>query len=151
MAHTQEGTSTVIVTREKLYDMENAQREILEDGIVNPDSNKLATGLSVFASVLGFFVTKAPTPVGVALSAVSLGLGMTISEKDILNNLSNKGRNFLLEMAYFMKINSEYDLIEIEYPYLKYFDVDDNGEDIKFVTGKGLLKRVHSSSGWIVM
>ncbi|MFD1738726.1 hypothetical protein ACFSCX_19605 [Bacillus salitolerans] len=150
MARTREGTSITIVSMTELYKMERAQREIMRDGIIQPDDNKLENGLSTFASVLGFFVTKVPTPVGVALSAVSLGLSMVPSEKDILESLDYRGRDWLREMYDFMYDNPQYDLIEIEYPFLEYLDVNSDGEDIKFVTGIGLLKRVHTSGGWIM-
>jgi hypothetical protein len=51
-----------------------------------------------------------------------------------------------------LKNNPQYDLIEFEYPYLTYFDVNDEGEDITFVTGEGIVKRVHvEGGGWIIL
>ncbi|KXG43329.1 hypothetical protein TEPIDINF_000695 [Tepidibacillus infernus] len=134
-----------------MYKIERAQREIMLDGILNPDSNKLESGLSLFASILTFFVVRFPIPAQVALSAVALGLSLVPSEKDILNSLSADGERWLGEMYDFMYDNPQYDLIEIKYPFLQYIDVNDEGEDIKFVTGRGILTKVHSSSGWIVM
>jgi hypothetical protein len=129
-----------------------AQQRIRKDGVIDLDDNKLESFLSTVASILGFFVVKAPTPVGVALSAVSLGLGLSTSEKDILTNLSIDGEDYLAELYDFMKNNPQYDLIEFEYPYLTYFDVNDEGEDITFVTGEVIVKRVHvEGGGWIIL
>ena len=75
---------------------------------------------------------------------------MVPSEKDILQSMDYRGRDWLREMYDFMYDNPKYDLIEIEYPYLKYIDVNSDGEDITFVTGRGLLKRVHTSGGWMM-
>lgn len=149
--YTKEGKSTQVFSRNELRDAKYAQQHMREKGIVEEDSNALEIALGSFAAILGFFVTRYPTPVGVSLSVVSLAMSLTPNSKAILESLSIDGEDFLYDTYYFMDTHREYDLIEIEYPYLTYYDVDENGEDVKWVTGQGIIKRVHTSAGWVIL
>lgn len=149
--YSSEGIATKTFSTKQLLDTMQAQGVIREKGIIQESSNATASALSTFTSVLGFFVTKLPTAVGVSLSAVSLATGLFPSSKDILIQLSQDGEDFLRNQYYWMANNPQYDLIEIQYPYLKYYDVNAEGEDMTFVSGDGIVKKVHvKGGGWII-
>lgn len=154
MARTREGVSTHIVTLDEVRSIERAQYSMLKDGIIDMNGNKveqaLATAISVI-SIVASIVGKVPTPLGVAVSVVSLALGMSESEKEYVESISGDGRDWLLEVAKFMNKNPQYDIIEFDFPYLEYYDLKGHDEKFKFVTGTGLIKRVHSGNSWIIL
>jgi hypothetical protein len=151
MPRSREGTVTVTISKDNLYKLERAQRESMVKGIYNENSGSLQTALGGFLTALGFICSKAPTAVGVAIGVVSVANDLVPNEKDILNNLSNSGLNWIREQYDFMYDNPEYDLIEIKYPYLEYLDIGTTGKNIRFVTGKGILTKVHvKGGGWII-
>ena len=151
MARTKEGATTVTISMDNLYKLERAQRESIQKGIYAKDTSGLQTALGGFLTALGFICAKAPTPYGVAIGVVSVANGMLDSDKDILDKLSNSGLNWIRAQYDFMYDHPQYDLIEITYPYLDYLNVDGNGKDIRFATGKGSLNKVHlkNGGGWI--
>ncbi len=137
--------SKVIVNLDQLRKIQRGQRTIYDSGIVNPNSNTLIAGLSGVVSILALAFIRS-TPVGVAAGVISLASGMTSSEKDILKNLVYSGYWHLGYMDDFMVDHPNYDLIEMELPFLEY-TVDK--EPIRFIQGKGMITRVHTKNGWI--
>jgi len=144
-----EGTVKVIISKDNLYKLERAQRESMIKGIYDENENTLETALGGFLTALGFICADAPTPVGVAIGVVAVAVGLNESSKDILNDLSNSGLNWVRSQYDYMYDHPQYDLIEITYPYLEYYNVN-GSKEIRFVTGKGILNRVHvAGGGWI--
>lgn len=148
--YSQEGTTTRIVSKNELNEWRLAQRNTINDGVIALDSNKLQLALSPFFAVLSFIAFKFPTPVGLSLSAVSLGLSLIPNAKDSLDTSGRRGEDWLDDLYEYMGANPQYDLIEIKYPYLKYFDVNAEGEDLTFITGIGIITKMHTNNGWIV-
>ncbi|UYZ12661.1 hypothetical protein A6764_17900 [Brevibacillus sp. WF146] len=142
-----EYADTIIVNLDQIRKIERAQREMYDSGLVRLDSNRLMSVLGTVSSVLGLaFVTS--TPAGIVAGITGILASITPSAKDILEQMVYKGYWELGYMEDFLVDNPQYDRMEIELPFIE-FDV--NGKVIRFISGKGIIKRVHSKSGWIVV
>lgn len=67
-------------------------------------------------------------------------LGKT-SNSEIISDATDK----LRDSWYFMDTHPEYDLVEFEFLVKEYVD---NGEIIKFISDKGIIKRVYTNNRW---
>lgn len=146
MAYTsKEYTQKVTVTLSQLRQMERAQRNAYDAGIVKPDTNNLSKLLGSVAGVLGLlFVTS--TPAGVAAGVVGLVTSLSYSQKEVLKDTVYSGYWNLGYMEDFMVDHPKYSMIEMELPFLEY---NVNGKRIRFISGKGIIVRVKTSGGWI--
>lgn len=142
-----EYASTLIFSKDQLYQARRAQAEIRQKGFDQKNQTNLIQGLSTFASVLSLMF-KLPTPVTLAAGVISLALGSSQSEVNVLISLSIAGEDYLDEVYDFMYDNPDYDLIEVTLPFLEFVE-----EGFRIVTGIGIVTKVHSSSGhgWIIM
>ncbi|WP_348625367.1 hypothetical protein ABFT51_27925 (plasmid) [Paenibacillus peoriae] len=147
MAFTREYTANLVLNLDQVRQLQRAQRNVYDKGLVEQNTNALATALSTSLSILGavFFKYTAPS---LAAGIASLLVGMIPSEKDALKNLVITG---YWEMGYlqdFLEDNQgRYDLIDVKFPFIEY-----ETQGIRFITGKGVVTRVHSTSGgWMLM
>lgn len=146
MAFTREYFSKVTLTLPQLKQLSKAQRDIYDRGIIRPDSNALSTLLSYATTILAtIFASRLKTASSVASAIVSLVLGLVPSEKDVLKDLVSSGNLGIQELVDFMEANPTFDMIEVNLPFIHY-----ETQDIRFVTGKGGITRVHTKNGWIV-
>lgn len=65
-----------------------------------------------------------------------------------LDKLVKNGYFEMGELKEFLHKNKKYDLIDVQLPFIEY---KVKGKRIRFVTGKGVIKRVHSKSGWVAL
>ncbi|MEK5322679.1 hypothetical protein NSS94_26125 [Paenibacillus sp. FSL L8-0644] len=147
MAFTREYTANLVLNLDQVRQLQRAQRNVYDKGLVEQNTNALATALSTSLSILGavFFKYTAPS---LAAGIASLLVGMIPSEKEALKNLVITG---YWEMGYlqdFLEDNQgRYDLIDVKFPFIEY-----ETQGIRFITGKGVVTRVHSTSGgWMLM
>lgn len=147
MAFTREYTANIVLNLDNVRQMQRAQRNVYDKGLVEQNSNALAAALSTSLSILGavFFKYTAPS---LAAGIASLLVGMIPSEKDALKSLVING---YWEMGYlqdFLEDNQgRYDLIDVKFPFIEY-----EIQGIRFITGKGVVTRVHSTSGgWMLL
>lgn len=137
-----------IFTLDSLRKAQRAQRCMYDSGIVSPNSGALEGQLSTLTAVLGIFAASS-TPASLALGVVSLATDMlSYGEKEILKNMVYEGQWQLGYMDDFMVDNPKFDRIEINLPWIEY---NVNGKAIKFITGKGVITRCHSGSGWEIV
>ncbi|MBN8203902.1 hypothetical protein [Bacillus sp. NTK034] len=142
-----EYAAKITVSLSQIRNMQRAQQDIWTEGFKNNNYSKLQSLLGTTATVLGL-VFVASTPAGIVAGVTGLVVGLAPSAKNTLKNLVYNG---YWEMGYlerFMEDNPKYDLMEVELPFIEY-TVD--GKRIRFVTGRGVIKRVHSGSGWITL
>jgi len=91
-------------------------------------------------------VFKLGTPVTLAAGVISIVTGMIPSEKAVLQSMVYSGYWNLGYIEDFLVDNPGYDLVEVNLPFIDYTTVG-----CRFITGSGVVTRVHSGSGWIVM
>ncbi|MFK4301990.1 hypothetical protein ABH892_002094 [Paenibacillus sp. RC254] len=147
MAFTKEYTASIVLNLDQVRQMQRAQRNVYDKGLVEQNTNALAIALSTSLSVIGamFFKYTAPS---LAAGIASLLVGMIPSEKEALKSMVING---YWEMGYlqdFLEDNQgRYDLIEVKFPFIEY-----ETQGIRFITGKGVVTRVHSTSGgWMLL
>lgn len=139
-----EYAAKIVVSLDSLRKIQKAQRHMYDSGIVNLDSNTLASLLSPLSTVLGLaFVTSSPA--GIAAGVVGIATSMTVSARAVLQDMVYSGYWNLGYMDDYMVANPKYDLIQIKLPFIEYV-ID--GKRIRFITGKGVITGVHSGSGW---
>lgn len=143
--YTKEYATKLIFNLASARQAEQAQRAIYDSGIVSPNQNTLATKLSPLAGILSFVFMRYPA-VALAAGVISIVSGMIESEKDVLENLVYAGDRGLLSVIDFLAANPGYDSLEVNLPFIEYVT-----EGVRFVTGNGVVTRVHSGSGWIVL
>ncbi|OMF77887.1 hypothetical protein [Paenibacillus peoriae] len=147
MAFTKEYTANIVLNLDQVRQMQRAQRNVYDKGLVEQNTNALAAALSTSLSVIGavFFKYTAPS---LAAGIASLLVGMIPSEKEALKSLVING---YWEMGYlqdFLEDNQgRYDLINVKFPFIEY-----ETKGIRFITGKGVVVEVHSTSGgWMLL
>ncbi|OUZ06698.1 hypothetical protein [Bacillus pumilus] len=137
----------VTLNLSQIRKMTSAQRNIFDKGFKKKDYSKLKDALGGSATVLGLiFVTS--TPAGVVAGVSGLLATLAPSAHGTLKQLVHDG---YWEMGYledFLTKNKRYDLIDVQLPFIEY---KVKGKRIRFVTGKGVVKRVHSKTGWITL
>ncbi|MBY9081143.1 hypothetical protein D3C81_1520540 [compost metagenome] len=146
MAFTKEYTATLTLSLDSVRKTERAQRVIYDSGLVSPNQNTLATGLSYSASILGivFFLS---TPASLAAGVVSLVSSLVENDKAVLQSMVYSGYWNLGYLEDFLVDNPNYDLIEVTLPFIEY-----ETKGVRFITGKGVVNRVHSTSGgWTLL
>ncbi|MDM5246024.1 hypothetical protein [Lysinibacillus sp. G4S2] len=123
-----------------------AQQVIYEKGLVKLESNSMITALGPVATVLGLaFVTS--TPAGIAAGVAGIISGLVGSAKAELDSLVKNGYWELGKTRDFLKNNPKYTHVELKLPFIEY--TLDAKDKIRFITGKGVLVRVKTSTGWI--
>ncbi|MBG9942093.1 hypothetical protein ABE237_12365 [Brevibacillus formosus] len=140
-----EYAAKLTVNLDQLRKIERAQREVYDKGLVKPSDTKLLTALGAVASVLGL-VFVASTPAGVVAGVTGIVASITPSAKDALESMVKAGYWELGYMEDYLVDNPRFNRMEIELPFIEY---NVNGETIRFITGKGIILRVHNGSGWI--
>ena len=127
--------------------MMSAQRNIYEKGFNKRDYSKLREALGTSATILGLvFVTN--TAVGIVAGVTGLLTALAPSAQGTLKNLVDKGNSQMGYLEDYLAKHKKYDLIDVQLPFIEYVV---KGKRIRFVIGKGVVKRVHSKSGWITL
>lgn len=144
MAFTKEYTATYIFTKDTIEKAERAQRVIWDSGIVDPDEDKLAQSLGAVGTILGLYM--ASTAAGLAATVIGLVTAMSYNEKDAIEDMVEKGYWGMGYIEDFLDDHPEYDRVEVTLPFIEY-----ETAGVRFVTGEGLVKRVHAGSGWILL
>lgn len=144
MAFAKEYAATLTLNKDQVSKIAIAQRHIYDAGIVNPNSNRLASLLSSVASVLGLAFV-ASTPVGLATGVTALVAGMLPNEKGILESMVKEGYWQLGYVEDFFRASNDYDLIQVQMPFIEY-----ETAKVRFVTGKCVIKKIHKKNGpWL--
>lgn len=143
--YVKEYSAKLIFTLDTVRQAQRAQRTIYDSGIVNPNQNTLATNLSPVAGILSTVFLKYPAA-SLAAGIISIVTSMIQSEKDILKSMVYSGYWNLGYIDDFLVDNPGYDRVEVNLPFIEYTTVG-----VRFITGKGVVTRVHSGSGWIIM
>lgn len=146
MAFTKEYAAKVILSLDGVRQTERAQRNIYDSGIINPVSTSALTNLLSYSSgILSLFLAN--TAAALAASVLGLVASLTPSEKDVLQSMVYSGYWNLGYLEDFLVDNPGYDLIEINFPFIEY-----ETAGVRFITGKGVVTRVHSASGgWVIL
>lgn len=145
MARSTEYATKIILNLTSLRQTERGQRVIYDSGIVSPDGNALTAGLSAVSAILSLIFLKSPAA-SLSASVISLVSGMFSSEKEQLKSLVYEGYWQLGYLEDFLVDNPQYDQIEVNLPFIEYPD-----QGVRFISGKGVVTRVHSGTGWIIM
>ncbi|OLP63623.1 hypothetical protein BACPU_29850 [Bacillus pumilus] len=137
----------VTLNLSQIRKMTSAQRNIFDKGFDKKDYSKLKDALGTSATVLGLvFVTS--TPAGVVAGVSGLLATLAPSARGTLKELVYNGYWQMGYLEDFLTKNKRYDLIDVQLPFIEY---KVKGKRIRFVTGKGVVKRVHSKTGWITL
>ncbi|MDF0729014.1 hypothetical protein PY093_20615 [Cytobacillus sp. S13-E01] len=138
-----EYTQILQVTKAKIENMQIAQRNMHDSGIVDLDTNRLTTVLGTVASVLSFAFLQS-TAGGAAIATVGVASALAPNPKEILKDLVYEG---YWNMGYIEEVfnNPKYDLVEAEFPFIEYV-VD--GKTIRFVMGPAAVLRVRTTDGY---
>ncbi|MDU4695715.1 hypothetical protein D3C76_1153810 [compost metagenome] len=146
MAFTKEYARKIILSLDGVRKTERAQRTIYDKAFDKPTNvTDLTDGLSNVAGILGLiFLTSTAT--GVATGVFSIVAMLAPSEKDDLQDMVYEGYWNLGYLEDFLDDHPEYDLIEVNFPFIEY-----ETQGVRFITGKGAVTRVHSGSGWILL
>ncbi|EES73417.1 MULTISPECIES: hypothetical protein [Paenibacillus] len=147
MAFTKEYAAKVILSLDGVRKTERAQREIYDKGIVSPtDSSTLADALSASATILGLVFLKS-TAVGLATAVLGIVTDLIPNEKEILKEMVYDGYWHLGYLEDFLVDNPNFDLLEVNFPFIEY-----ETAGVRFITGNGVVTRVHSKSGgWQIL
>lgn len=146
-----EYATTLTLTLDQLRKMRNAEQTVWDNGFVpsSPNYEGIIGGLGGVATVLGL-AFAASTPAGVAAGVISVltSLAQT-GGKEALRDMYQTGFVGLNHPISFLENNSNYDMVEITLPFIEF---NQSGNIIRFVSGNGVVKRVHAvGSGWIIM
>ena len=144
-----EYSSKVTVNLDKILNMQIAQRETYEKGLVKYNNQALIGALGPVSSVLGIlFIQSTPVSVATAIGGL-ISTVLSPSLKEMLKEMVYNGYYHMGEIVSFLKNNSKYDLCEVDFPFIEY-TVD--GKIIRWVTGKGRVTKIHvKGGGWITM
>lgn len=152
MATSREYAASVTVSLSQLQQMRDAQNYSYvygHWGDSSADTVALSGALGgISATILGLiFVTNtaAGVTVGVASLVASLFGGVGNDTGKVIQN----GVSAMTEMARTLQPLTRYDLFQIRFPFLE-FSLQ-NGTIIRFVSGKGVIERAHSGSGWEIV
>lgn len=145
MGEVREYSSKLIFNLTSADQAQQAQHAIHQSGFVSPNQPLLTTTLGPLAGVLALVFTKYPAS-ALALSVFSIVAGMTQSAKYNLGLQVNDGFYGLSSIRDYLANNPEYDSLEVNLPFIDFID-----EGTRFVTGYGVVTRVHSGTGWIVL
>lgn len=141
-----EYSENVIFSLSQIRETQAAQKAILDEGFGANSETRLKTALGLGITILGLiFVTS--TPAGVATIVLGLITTLSASRKEGLEKLVNDGYSGISYWETWMQSRTQYSQIEVEFPFIEY-TVD--GSTIRFITGDGVLKRVRTSSGWLL-
>ncbi|ASR49499.1 hypothetical protein B4V02_23830 [Paenibacillus kribbensis] len=147
MAFTREYAATLTLNLDQVRKTQRAQRNIYDKGLVEQNTNALADALSASLSILGavFFKYTAPS---LAAGIASILASLVPNEKEVLKDLVYTGYWQMGYLEDFLVDNQgRYDMIEVKFPFIEY-----QTQGIRFITGKGVVTRVHSTSGgWMVL
>jgi hypothetical protein len=109
------------------------------------DNGELSRSLSGVSTVFSVFLLSTIAGAVSCCSGLISGL-LSDSEKDIVTRLINAGHYDIRQKIYFLEDNPQYDLIEVNFPFIEFST--DSG-DIRFISGKGVYTRCHiKNKGW---
>ncbi|MGZ9869904.1 hypothetical protein ACU3L3_15960 [Priestia endophytica] len=147
ITNSKEYAARVTLNLNQVRKMQTAQRNIYDQGFKNNNYSKLKDLLSTSATVLGLiFVTS--TPAGIVAGVSGLVASLAPSAKSTLQGLVYEGYWQMGYLEDYLADHPKYDQLDVLLPFIEY-TVD--GKRIRFVTGKGVVKRVHSKTGWITL
>jgi hypothetical protein len=113
-----------------LSKMYTAQRAAYWEGLSKNDMAALVSALNGVSTILSFlFLLPTGYAVAGAISGLIANLGSGLSE---LKYLVDKGSLAIADAENWLFANPQYDMIEINYPFLEYIDATAN-ESIRFV------------------
>jgi len=147
---TKEYQSLLVMKKSQLVQAASGQSSIIEHGIKVPDSSMLVAVFGSISSILGFFFLNSKSrSLGLAIATVYAA--MLPDTKNTVQRLAVNGLNGLNEIAGFMDRNTNYDLVEINTPFLEY-EYSDSTENWRIVQGKPAITRlrVASTGKWII-
>ncbi|MDF9414314.1 hypothetical protein E1B06_22080 [Brevibacillus laterosporus] len=136
-------SDTIIVNERQLDDLAETMEAVLEYGVIQMDDNKLASNISLGTAIAGT-VFNLIRPTAIAVGIVSLVTSLSTNLRGDLENNIEKAVRDLHRTRRFMRDNPQYTKLEIEFPFMDY-------DDIRLITGKGLVTRLYGKSGWIEM
>ncbi|MDN9012454.1 hypothetical protein [Brevibacillus laterosporus] len=136
-------SDTIIVNERQLDDLAETMEAVLEYGVIQMDDNKLASNISLGTAIAGT-VFNLIRPAAIAVGIVSLVTSLSTNLRGDLENNIEKAVRDLHRTRRFMRDNPQYTKLEIEFPFMDY-------DDIRLITGKGLVTRLYGKSGWIEM
>lgn len=135
------------LNRSQMLQALKAQQAVMKAFEPSALENVVEAILTPASSVLGLIFCKS-TPYGVASSLISLATSDLFSTRETLQKLAKNGYDFLNEVAQtFLESDPEYDMVQIEVPYLY-----DSDRGIRFIQGNGGILKVHvkGGSGWVI-
>ncbi|MBR0579159.1 hypothetical protein P9F86_19080 [Bacillus altitudinis] len=137
----------VTVDLDQVLNMQSAQRNVYKKAFQKKDYSNLKDALGASSTILGLLFI-ANTPTGVVTGVTGLLATIAPSAQAELDKLVKNGYYEMGDLQEFLHENKKYDLIDVQLPFIEY---KVNGKRIRFVTGTGVIKRVHSKSGWITL
>lgn len=144
MSRRKEYLEKLVLSKREIEEMERAQFEIRKEGFEAQNEEKLRLGLSAFASVLSMaFMLGTPATLAAAVIA---GITSSPSDRETLKITSRHGEDYMRELIYTMDDHPNYELIEVELPFLEFID-----EGFRIVSGAGRVTAVKDSGNWIPM
>ncbi|MBU5675907.1 hypothetical protein KQI88_05725 [Alkaliphilus sp. MSJ-5] len=144
MGRRKEYIDTLVLSKQEINSIKRAQFEMRMEGFTNQNEEKLRQRLSAFTNVLSF-AFKLPTAVTLAAAAIS-AITSSPSERDVIINVCRNGEDYLEQLWNIMDDNPNYELIEVQLPFLEFID-----EGFRIVQGRGIVKAVKVGGYWIPM
>ena len=144
MGRRREYIDTLVLSKQEINSIKRAQFEMRMEGFTNQNEEKLRQKLSAFTNVLSF-AFKLPTAVTLATAAIS-AITSSPSERDVIINVCRNGEDYLEQLWNIMDDNPNYELIEVQLPFLEFID-----EEFRIVQGRGIVKSVKVGGYWIPM
>ncbi|MFA4133573.1 MULTISPECIES: hypothetical protein [Brevibacillus] len=136
-------SDTIIVNERQLDDLAETMEAVLEYGVIQMDDNKLESNISLGTALAGI-VFNLSRPAAIAVGIISLVTSLSINLRGDLEKNIEIAVKDLHKTRRFMRDNPQYTKIEIEFPFMDY-------DDIRLITGKGLVTRVYGKGGWVEM
>lgn len=141
MAFTKEYASNLTLTKKDVENLMEQQQIIYEVGIKKGDTAQLIADLANAAGLLST-IFLAATPGGLAGALAQALLASTPSEKQALDAMVKNGYYEMGGLLRWFNQNPNFDIIEVKLPFIEY-----ERQNIRFVTGRGAIQRVHKKGG----
>lgn len=152
VASSREYYAKIRVKKGDISKIKSVQYAVITNGLGQQDESSLANSLNAIncgATLLGL-VFVASTPIGIASAVIGIVSGLGSSGISNLEDLLNKGYIQLDQMLLFMNANPQYDMIEINLPFLEYKST--SGEVLRLCEATSskawAITATHTSGGW---
>ncbi|WP_019908321.1 hypothetical protein [Paenibacillus sp. HW567] len=144
---TNEYTQVVVLSKAQVTEAITAQNAIIQHGIKVPSQSNLVAAMAAVTSVLSILLFKKTVP-SLSLGVASLFASMIPNERATVEGMANSGLQFLANVNTTINSSAKYDQIEVRLPFLEY-TYDNSANNWRFVSGYGVITRLHTPSGWI--